>query len=290
MKVGIVALRHNEIRLVQASLIGAVFSNTLFGPSCCFIIGGLCYRVQYFSGTVTSTMSFIMVVATVSMIVPTTIHFIVSHVGLQNHDMAALSHGSAIVLLLIYVAYLTFQLRTHPDFFDAENAHDEEFEEEEDQLNIWAAILALALVTTLVFLCAHVLVGNTDAIVKQMHSSRTFIGFILIPFLSNTADNITALKVALLDNMELAIGVAIGSSLQITLFVAPLLVVVGWIMDRHLTLSFGILESVVLLLSSFVMVLILQNGRSNYLDGVLCLGLCIIIAMTFFFFANDSMV
>jgi Ca2+:H+ antiporter len=90
--------------------------------------------------------------------------------------------------------------------------------------------------------------------------------------------------------MELAIGVAIGSSLQITLFVAPLLVVVGWIMDRHLTLSFGILESVVLLLSSFVMVLILQNGRSNYLDGVLCLGLCIIIAMTFFFFANDSMV
>lgn len=235
-----------------------------------------------------------MAVSSITMVVPTTIHFIVEHFSLspQAPDNTALSRGSAIVLFLIYFAFLNFQLRTHTDLFDDENYLIEENaddEEVENVLPIWAAAFILVAGIVGVVFCAHDLILNIDNIVAKTHSSRIFIGFIIIPLLSNTQTTLTAVKVALIDKMDLAIAVTVGSSLQILLFVAPLLVLVAWTMGRNLTLSFGILESVLLLLSSFVAIITLQKGRSTYLDGVLCLGLYIIIAMTMFVYASDTM-
>lgn len=277
---------------MQASLLGDILSNNLFSIGCCFMLGGIQHREQYFNMSIISTMSFIMAVASITMVVPTTLHFIVEHFSLdpQTPDSPALSHGSAVVLLLIYSAYLSFQLRTHAYLFDDENCQVDEVNEEEVEnvLSIWAAAFVLVAAITGVVFCAKNMIPSINSIVARTHSSKIFIGFIIIPFLSNIQTTLTAVNVATIDKMDLAISVTVGSSLQILLFVAPLLVMVAWVMGRSLTLSFGILEAVLLLLSSFVTILILQKGRSTYLDGVLCLGMYIIIAMAMFVYARDT--
>jgi Ca2+:H+ antiporter len=290
----IIALKNDHIALVQASLLGDIFSNNLLNIGCCFLAGGLWHREQYFNMSFMSVMSFIMVVASITIVVPTIIHFIVEHGSASNdiQDSTGLAHGSALVLLMAYFAYLTFQLRTHSDLFDDENCDIDVMAEEEEEMSIlpmWAAASVLVLGVTLMSLCTQNIVTNIDIFAEQIHSSKRFVGFIIIPFLSNTVNTRTAVNVALVDKMDLAVTVAMGSSLQILLFIVPLLVLVAWMMGQSLTLSFGILEAVLLLLSSFVAISILEKGRSTYLDGVLCLALYVIVAMSMFVYASDTM-
>jgi len=198
-----------------------------------------------------------------------------------------LSRGTSIILLLIYVAYLYFQLKSHADLFDDAEAH--ESEDEADQLlGPWSAGAVLVVVTLLVAICAEYLVDSIDAIVEEAHISKTFIGLILIPIVGNAAEHVTAVIVAWKNKMDLAIGVAIGSSLQIALFVTPFLVILGWIIDRPMTLHFETFETVAFFLASLVVVLLIQDGKSNYLEGLLCLGMYFIIALAFFVLPDDA--
>lgn len=135
--------------------------------------------------------------------------------------------------------YLVFQLRTHSNLFDAEQqAAEEEHEEEEEHLGPVAAGLVLVVVTVLVAVCAEYLVGSIDDIVEKGNISKAFIGLILIPIVGNAAEHVTAVVVAIRDKMDLAMGVAIGSSIQIALGVTPFLVIVGWIIGQPMTLRF----------------------------------------------------
>lgn len=135
--------------------------------------------------------------------------------------------------------YLIFQLRTHSNLFDAEQqAAEEEHEEEGEHLGPVAAGLVLVVVTVLVAVCAEYLVGSIDDIVEKGNISKAFIGLILIPIVGNAAEHVTAVVVAIRDKMDLAMGVAIGSSIQIALGVTPFLVIVGWIIGQPMTLRF----------------------------------------------------
>lgn len=137
--------------------------------------------------------------------------------------------------------YLIFQLRTHSNLFDAEQqASEEEHEEEEEHLGPVAAGLVLVVVTVMVAVCAEYLVGSIDDIVEKGNISKAFIGLILIPIVGNAAEHVTAVVVAIRDKMDLAMGVAIGSSIQIALGVTPFLVIVGWIIGQPMTLRFEI--------------------------------------------------
>lgn len=168
-----------------------------------------------------------------------------------NRSILTLSRGTAIVLLLLYVLYLVFQLRTHSNLFDAERQAAAEgtaeanqeggsqpVEHEEAVLGPIAAGMVLVVVTILVAVCADYLVGSIDDIVESVHISKAFIGLILIPIVGNAAEHVTAVVVAVRNKMDLAMGVAIGSSIQIALGVTPFLVIVGWIIDRDMTLRF----------------------------------------------------
>lgn len=270
-------------------MLGSILSNILLVLGCCFFAGGLRYREQSFNSTVASTMSSLMVVATASLIIPATLYSIMSESHSQSDKINLLSRGTSIVLLLIYVAYLVFQLKTHADLFDAEQQDGEE-EEEPQLLGPWAAGGFLVVVTIFVAICAEYLVGSIDAIVEEAHISKTFIGLILIPIVGNAAEHVTAVIVAWKNKMDLAIGVAIGSSLQIALFVTPFLVVLGWIMNRDMTLHFETFETVSFFLASLVVVLLIQDGKSNYLEGLLCLGMYIIIAIAFYVLPDDAAV
>ena len=185
-------------------------------------------------------------------------------------NIIILSHGTSIILLILYVMYLFFQLRTHANLFDAEQQpEDEEGEEEEPQLSPWAAGGVLLVVTIAVAICAEYLVGSIDHLVETAHISKTFIGLILLPIVGNAAEHVTAIVVALKDKMDLAMGVAIGSSMQIALLVTPALVLLGWAIDVPMTLHFELFETVVFFLSVLVVTYVIQDGKSNYLEGAM---------------------
>lgn len=165
--------------------------------------------------------------------------------GKKNDSVLLLSRGTAIILLLLYVLYLVFQLRTHSNLFDAETqgGDSEEPEEEEPNIGPIAAGAVLVVTTVLVAICAEYLVGSIDSIVESAHISKQFIGLILIPIVGNAAEHVTAVVVALRDKMDLAMGVAIGSSIQIALLVTPFLVIVGWIIGQDMSLHFETCKS-----------------------------------------------
>ncbi|KAK4906397.1 Vacuolar calcium ion transporter, partial [Elasticomyces elasticus] len=264
--VSIIALRNGEIRIVQASMLGSILSNILLVLGCCFFAGGLKYHEQSFNSTVASTMSSLMAVATASLIIPATLYSVMDDSSQHSDDrINILSHGTAIILLIIYIAYLVFQLKSHVDLF--EDSESQGSDQEEPQiLSIWSAGACLVLVTMLVAICAEYLVGSIDAIVEEAHISKTFIGLILIPIVGNAAEHVTAVIVAMKNKMDLAIGVAIGSSLQIALFVTPFLVILGWAMGQPMTLHFENFETVAFFLASLVVILLIQDGKSNYLE------------------------
>lgn len=286
--VSIIALRNNEIRIVQASMLGSILSNILLVLGCCFIAGGIKHKEQTFNSTVASTMSSLMIVSTASLIIPATLYAVMSNQDSQEDNIMVLSRGTSIILLILYVSYLFFQLKTHADLFDDAEAQEGEGEDGDTLLNAWAAGAVLVFVTLLVAICAEFLVDSIDSIVEKAHISKTFIGLILIPIVGNAAEHVTAVIVAYKNKMDLAIGVAIGSSLQIAIFVTPFLVVLGWIMDRPMSLHFETFETVSFFLASLVVVLLIQDGKSNYLEGLLCLGMYLIIALAFYVLPDDA--
>lgn len=140
----------------------------------------------------------------------------------------------------------------------------------------------------MVAICAEFLVDSIAGLTETAHISKTFVGLILLPIVGNAAEHVTAIVVAVKDKMDLALGVAMGSSLQIALFVTPLMVILGWIMNQPMTLHFETFETVVFFLSVLVVTYVLADGRSNYLEGSMLCGLYIIIAVAFLVYPDDA--
>ncbi|KAF7904304.1 hypothetical protein EAF00_001638 [Botryotinia globosa] len=294
--VSIIALKEGQIRIVQSSMLGSILSNSLLVLGCCFVAGGIHNTrtgtsmgiEQRFNDTVAGTMSSLMVLAASALIIPATLYSVLSKSAADTEtNILILSHGTAIILLILYCLYLFFQLRTHSNLFDAESQSAGE-EEEVPQMSPWAAAAVLVIVTIAVSVCADYLVDSIDSIVEKAHISKTFVGLILLPIVGNAAEHVTAIVVAVKDKMDLAMGVAIGSSMQIALFVTPFLVILGWIMDKPMTLHFETFETVVFFLSVLVVTYVVQDGKSNYLEGCMLLGLYIIIALAFLVYPDES--
>ncbi|KAK3112798.1 Vacuolar membrane antiporter [Teratosphaeriaceae sp. CCFEE 6253] len=289
--VSVVALTKGEIRIVQSSMLGSILSNILLVLGCCFIASGVRRPESTFNETVASTMSSLMAVAATSLIIPATLYASLTHSAeSSDKNILILSRGTAIIMLILYCLYLYFQLKTHAHLFDAEAQDDGGDGEasEPEILSPLAAGICLVLVTLLVAVCAEYLVDSIDAIVQSAGISKTFIGLVLLPIVGNAAEHVTACVVAWKGKMDLAIGVAIGSSMQIALFVTPFLVILGWAIGQEMTLHFKTFETVVFFLSVLVVNYLIQDGKSNYLEGCMCLGTYIIIALAFYVYPDDA--
>ncbi|KAL7622074.1 Vacuolar membrane antiporter [Parahypoxylon ruwenzoriense] len=322
--VSVIALRDRQIEVVKSSMIGSILSNLLLVMGMCFFFGGIANmrdehgngREQSFQTITAQTTSSLMTLSAASMILPGTLFMIINSGDgddkeERNHIVLSLSRGTAIILLLLYVLYLWFQLKTHHNLFSSESALEsqpqqngtrvptgpvtqngrsisavaEEYEEEaevENHMSPWSAAGVLIVTTVLVSICADYLVESIDALVERAHISRSFIGLILIPIVGNAAEHVTAVVVAIKNKMDLAMGVAIGSSIQIALFVTPFLVILGWIMDREMDLHFETFETVSFALAVLVVIYTVQDGNSNYLEGAMLMALYVIIALAFF--------
>ncbi len=260
---------------------------------CCFLAGGIREQERHFNETVASTMSSLMAVASASLIIPATLYAVMPHNGKdETHDtdknILLLSHGTAVILLGLYILFLYFQLFSHHHLFADVESQESDDEEEVQILSPIAAGVALVLVTVLVAICAEYLVDSIPALVESAHISKTFVGLILIPIVGNAAEHVTAVVVAYKGKMDLAINVAIGSSMQIALFVTPFLVILGWILNVHMTLHFQGFETMVFFISVLIVNYLIQDGKSNYLEGAMCIGIYAIIALSFYIYPDSA--
>lgn len=307
--VSIIALKERQIRIVQASMLGSILSNLLLVLGCCFIAGGITRVQQTFNQTVAQTMSSLMALATAGLLIPAAFHATLPppkskhgfpEPGSSDTLILSLSRGVSIILLVVYILYLLFQLKTHKSLFEeqAQEADDgiittslppdeSDVKPEEQKLSVLSSIMVLIVATTLVSVCADYLVGSIDDIVESSGLSKTFIGLIVIPIVGNAAEHVTAIIVAMKDKMDLAIGVAVGSSLQIAIFVTPFMVLVGWIIDVPMSLYFSTFETAILFVSVFITNLVILDGELNWLEGAMLLSTYLIVALAFFYYPDN---
>lgn len=305
--VSVIALKEKQIRIVQASMLGSILSNLLLVLGCCFIAGGITRVQQTFNQTVAQTMSSLMALATAGLLIPAAFHASMpkSDKNIDFPDpnldsdfkILSFSRGVAIVLLSLYILYLIFQLKTHKALFEEQSHEDDgiittslpvdgQQKPETETLSVWGALVVLISATVLVSFCADYLVGAIDDIVELSGLSKTFIGLIVIPIVGNAAEHATAIIVAMKDKMDLAIGVAVGSSLQIALFVTPFMVIIGWIIDVPMSLYFSTFETAIMLVSVFITNLVILDGESNWLEGAMLLSTYLIVALAFFYYPD----
>ncbi|KAJ4414352.1 hypothetical protein N0V85_003185 [Neurospora sp. IMI 360204] len=151
-----------------------------------------------------------------------------------------------------------------------------------------SAIILLLVSTALVAVCAEFMVDSIHDLVETSKVPELFIGLIILPIVGNAAEHVTAITVAMKNKMDLAIGVAVGSSIQIALFITPLVVIIGWCMDKDMTLYFTLFETVCLFVSAFIVNFLVLDGRSNYLEGALLCATYVIIALVSFYSPNPT--
>jgi len=181
---------------------------------------------------------------------------------------------------------------SHTAIGDLESGHAEPIEEEEEeevpQLSVVVTIVLLVVVTVLVAVTAEWLVDSIDGLANTGNISKEFIGLILLPIVGNAAEHATAVTVSVKDKLTLSLGVAVGSSIQIALFVIPFIVILGWILGHPMTLLFDPFESIVLFLSVLTVNYVVQDGKSNWLEGMILMCLYIIIALVFWFYPGTQ--
>jgi len=267
----------NMIHLVQASLIGSILGNLLLVMGLSFVWGGMHHSEQKFSETQVSSNSSLLLLAVIVLIIPTVFNFTVD--GTAGDDgVEKLSHAAAIILLIIYGLFLLFQLKTHSHLFATDNVHHEE-----PQMDQKDAIILLILATILVSWMAEVLVHSVESAAEQYHLPYIFIGVILLPLFGNAAEHFTAVSVAAKNKMDLSFAISIGSSTQIAVFVAPLMIMVAWLWGVPLTFEFGILETIAVFLAVSIANLIAADGKSNWLEGLMLLSTYAVLGLAFLF-------
>lgn len=298
--VSIIALREGQVRIVQASMLGSLLSNLLLVLGFCFVFGGYNRIQQSFNQTAAQTMSSLLAISCASLLIPAafraTIPYSKNEDWVIQDKILALSRGTAIILLIVYVLFLVFQLGSHHVMFEQqEEETDEVISQYSSQpkghsLSIKSALIFLSLSTVIVSICADFLVGTIDNIVESTGLSKTFIGLIIIPIVGNAAEHVTSVMVAMKNKMDLALSVAIGSSLQIALFVTPFMVLVGWMINVPMTLNFSTFETATLFISIFLSNYLILDGESNWLEGVMSLAMYLLIAIAFYYYPDEQAV
>lgn len=194
------------------------------------------------------------------------------------------SRATSFLLLIAYMSFIVFQLVTHAHLFQSvEDDNDED--KEIPVVNVRCGIGALLAISVLIAVSAENLVGSIEGISKSWNISETAIGLIVIPVVGNAPEHMAAIFAAMRNKMDLSIGIALGSSLQIAIFCTPLLVIIGWMIGQPFTLSFPIYDAVVVFISILVVNHIISDGESNWLEGAMMLICYLILAIGYFLIA-----
>jgi Ca2+:H+ antiporter len=282
------ALLEGLQEVVKASLVGSIIGNILLVMGAAMFVGGLPRDKQTFSRTAAHAQSAMLMLALVALVFPAIFQLIhgggLPRVGVDEvdfgSDLEKLSFGVAIVLLISYVAGLIFSLKTHRDVFNPYR----EREEEEHHWPVGRAAVYLAVAAVAVGVMSEILVGSITEASEDIGLSEFFVGVFVVAIVGNAAEHWVAVLVAAKDKMDLAVNIAIGSSAQIALFVAPMLVLLSFVVGDHpMALVFNGYELGALLFAVLIANLVTQDGESNWFEGVQLLSLYAVLGLVFYF-------
>ncbi|KAK8858950.1 calcium/proton exchanger [Kwoniella newhampshirensis] len=367
--VAILALVKCELQVVQSSLVGSILSNILLVLGMCFFAGGVRFAEQAIKSTAAQLNASLLLIAVIAVLIPSAFHFAINSSASNTNgtdlaagegpDLLSMSHGVAILLLILYLGYLLFQMWTHATLYvddqvtgstrypvavtnvydkvklkgfhrkkhdeeeggsaattsesgtspntvvgdvpavhgpgteNVENGvveqHEDEEDEETPQMNVVCTIALMVLVTVIVGFTAEFLVASINGMVESNPSlSAEWVGLILLPIVGNAAEHFTAVSVSVKDKLDLSISVAVGSSIQIALFVIPVIQLLAWTIGKPMTLLFDPYESIVLFLSVLIVNQTLADGRSNWMEGLVLMMLYLIIAVSFWYYPGSN--
>jgi len=280
--IALMALRKGLFDVVKASITGSIIGNILLVLGLSVLLGGLKYPKQLFNKTAAMLGSTMLGLSAIALLMPAVFHIIVQ--GKPNVREQDLSLEIAIVLIITYVLSLIFTLRTHSHLYTG--GINEKEEQEAIGTHGWSqtrSMVTLLVATVLVAVMSEFLVGAVEAASEKLGLTEVFVGVIVVAIIGNAAEHSTAVLVALKNKMDLALNIAIGSSMQVALFVAPVLVFASYLFGRPMNLLFTPLEVITIGVSVAIVALIAQDGESNWMEGVLLLAVYAILGITFFF-------
>jgi len=280
--IGLVALNAGLISVVKASITGSIISNLLLVMGFAMFLGGIRYKEQEFQSVVARLNASAMNLAVIAILVPTAVD--VTSDGIDEATMQTLSGAVAIVLIIVYLLTLLFSMKTHSFLYDvgvAEIETEESEHQEKPNLVLWVIVLLVS--TIAVAIESELLVDSLEEATSYLGLTALFTGVIVVPIIGNAAEHATAVTVAMKNKMDLSVSVAVGSSLQIALFVAPVLVLAGVILGQPMDLNFNPFELVAVVVAVLLANSVSSDGRSDWLEGSLLLATYVVLGLAFFF-------
>lgn len=277
--IALAALREGLHDVVKASLTGSILGNILLVLGASMFAGGLKHERQRFNQTAAGMGSSLLLLAAVGLVIPAMFHVTASDRGKAIER--ELSLEIAIVLFIIYILNLMFALKTHKHLFggDAPDAHDLG----ERPWSRGRAVAVLAVSTSLIALLSEFLVGSIEPAAHRLGLTQIFVGVILVALVGNAAEHSTAVMVAMKNKMDLALGIAVGSSLQIALLVAPVLVFASYLFGSPMDLIFTPFEVAAVTISVLIVGFVSMDGESHWMEGVMLMGVYMMLAIAFYF-------
>ncbi|HEY9656891.1 MAG TPA: calcium/proton exchanger [Allocoleopsis sp.] len=284
--IALVALKEGLVDIVKASITGTIVSNLLLVMGLSMLLGGFRYKEQEFQPVVARVNGSTMTVAVTAIILPA---LVVSTSGVNESEIRKISIAAAIILMIVYAMTLLFSLKTHSYLYDvglvdleAEGASTEHAGEAHKP-NLWLWMGVLVISTIAVAVESEIFVGAVEEATAGLGLTPLFTGVILLPLVGGAAEYITAVRVAIKNNMDLSVSVAMGSSLLVALLVAPILILVGQVIGQPMDLNFNLFEVVAVTIAVALANLISLDGRSNWLEGALLLATYAVLATAFYF-------
>jgi Ca2+:H+ antiporter len=280
--IALVALRSGFFDMVRASIIGSILANLMLATGVAFFLGGLRNHTQEYNAGAARLYSSMMLISAISLGVPSAFNrFFSPEQTLREEKL--LNLGTAFVLLAAYALYLVFLLKTHPDYFQSVTAADEH-EEHGSHWSVGRAVGSLLIASALAAWMSEILVGAAEGTGKALGMSEVFIGIVFLAIIGGAAESGSAVAMARKNKPDLTIGIAMGSSIQIALFVAPMLVLLsGFIAPAPLELSFSRAEIGTLFLGVLIAAIVSGDGRSNWYKGAQLTLVYAMIAILFYF-------
>jgi Ca2+:H+ antiporter len=295
--IAIVAINAGLLELVKASISGAILGNILLIFGLSILAGGFKYKEQFFNRENTGLQASMLFLAIIGLAVPTvlvnTVHLKDGSGGMNVENQVSvqiLSDVLAFLLLAVYIAGILFTFFTHKHVFTQPISREHQKEEEkgskENHITHWSkkkSFLLLGLSMAGVIVVSEILVGSVEATTEEFGFGELFVGAIIVGIVGNAAEHSSAIMLARKGKIDLSIGIAAGSGTQIALFVVPILVIAGIIMNKPFTLVFTLYELATIFLAAIILNLISNDGKSNWFEGAMLTVVYIIIAIGFFF-------
>ncbi|KAJ3698657.1 hypothetical protein LUZ61_002362 [Rhynchospora tenuis] len=280
--ISIQAMRNGKLRIVQQSLLGSVLSNMLIVLGCALFAGGVRHRnkAQIFNERDAGLNSGMLMVALMGMLSPTVLHYTNTEIQSGKSELV-LSRFTSCLLLPAYAAYLFYQIKYQP-IEDPSSNQEENQNEEAVLVSKWDCITWLVIFTVSISVLSDYLVDAIEGASRSWNIPIAFISVVLLPIVGNAAEHASAIMFAINDKLDISLGVALGSATQISMFLIPLCVLIGWMMGKTMDLNFKLFETAILFLTVVLVAFLLQDGTSNYLKGLLLIICYFVVAASFY--------